>query len=393
MNLINRNKRMLGVWAVLFGALSMSASAATSPVASYRLDESAGSTAADSAGANDGTVINAAQVTQGAAGMFGKAYDFSVSGGVNGGVNFGTAPAVQPNDDFTITLWMNATVLNEFDRLIEAMPGIATTDKGYRLDLGGAPGDSVRVLIRDGTGATASIQNGLNMSTNQWYFVAVRFDKDAASDQLMLTVLDQADAPAAANILAGTNSANIAASLKTNGVLYQSGYETTLASKDASGTGEPANGFKGRLDDVAFYGSVLTDAELNFVRRFGSQTAMPTIGWDAADPTAALTTTWASNIGAARTFNLAAGDSTVPTVVGVSGTTYRIPEAYEFFGGTSMARLPDPSGTNGLPNRSQDATLEIWARPNDLAGQEILFEAGGDASGFSILLDGDQLKL
>ena len=387
--MMRRVRQGLFVFVATIGFQAAASYAATAPSALYLFDELSGTIATDSVGSNDGSLITPANVTQGAGGVFGTAYNF-VSDSASGGVNLGNSSIIQPNDDFTITMWINPSSLDSFDRIIESMGGSASTDQGLRLDLGGAPGDSARVLIRDGTGASATIQHSLNMSTNQWYFVAVRFDKDAASDQLQLSVLDQVDAPTAANINNGTSGTNIAASIQTNGILYEAGLDTTVASKSAGGTIETSNGYNGHIDDLAFYSSVLTNDQLNFVRRFGAQTVMPTIGWDAEDTSSTTASSWASNIddGTPRTWNLS-GDADTPALVDVSGPSeFRIDQAYQFVGNTGFATSSSP-----LPNRGDDVSIELYIKPTDLTGQEVVFEAGGDANGFSILLDGDQLKL
>ena len=147
--------RLIGAYAVISLMTSALPIAQAGLIAHYALDEAAasGNPVADSAGANSGSLINAARVTQGVAGApFGTAYDFEPTTN-GGGVNLGTSAAVRPTDDFTMTFWFQADVLNAFDRLVESMDGTAASSRGYRLDLGPSPGNHVRALLRDGTGS------------------------------------------------------------------------------------------------------------------------------------------------------------------------------------------------------------------------------------------------
>ena len=136
-------------------------------------------------------------------------------------------------------------------------------------------------------------------------------------------------------------------------------------------------------------------ARLNFEYHFGTGMTMPTFNWDASlaggEPS-----TWSSH--SAQTGQplswhlrgLPTGErDTAPAFVDVTGSSsLPITRACRFAGGFASAVIEHP-----LPGRNENMTLELVVKPTDLVGREILFEAGGDANGFSLLLDGVDLKL
>jgi len=361
---------------VAVAATGLTAEAAL--VAHYRLDDlSTAGAIEDSVGAHDGAVINAARVTPGVPLQFGTSFDFQPGGGQGGGINLGTSAAVRPADDFTMTFRFNADTLDQFDRLIESMDGTTPTSRGFRIDLGSSPGDSVRALLRDGSGSSNNVQHSSNVAPGEWNFVAVRFDKD---DKLQLTVIPET-ASLGGSVVPDNSQSQGAV---VGPLVYQPGRPTVLGVETSGGAAN--NAFDGRLDDVAFYNSVLGDDEVKFVRRFGAQTALPTLAFDGADPGASPADNWKPNLGSGTQWNLSGGPDE-PALTSGYETGSRILAAYEFTGGNGKAQ----AGTK-LPSRGQDLTVETWIRPVDFSGQEIIFEAGGDGNGFSLLLDDTTLR-
>ena len=117
---------------------------------------------------------------------------------------------------------------------------------------------------------------GPTLETGEWYFASVRFDKD---DELQVTVIPDSDPLGGTVVPANTGSQ---ASALAGGVTYSASQQTLLG---VEAVGGPAgNAFDGRMDDVAFYGSVLGDDQVKFVRRFGAQNSLPDEAWDGADP-------------------------------------------------------------------------------------------------------------
>ena len=242
-------------------------------VAHYALDDppAGGDTVIDSLGRNNGVLINPASVTRGVAAhdpAFGTACDFAL----RGGINLGTRTEVRPVDQFTMTWWMRPTTLNAFDRIYETMTGTSNGANGIRIDLGANPGDSVRVLLRDGNGSTSTQHtHSLNLRTDgTWYFVAVRYDSTTGDGSaLKLTVLEDGGPVSPAAITDATRSP---ASLGTGPIdLHSNG--AFLAADDAAASG--SNDFGGALDDFAIFQTgdhfgILSDEDLATVCNQGA---------------------------------------------------------------------------------------------------------------------------
>jgi len=110
--------------AILFAILTMSipCAAINDPVAHWKLDEVAGLTAYDSAGSNDGTLINDPCWV---AGQINGALDFD---GSDDHVDLGNAVDIKVPLPVTICSWINISQINEWNIIIQ-------TD--YQCDIGG----------------------------------------------------------------------------------------------------------------------------------------------------------------------------------------------------------------------------------------------------------------
>ncbi|NIP92539.1 MAG: hypothetical protein GWO24_03345, partial [Akkermansiaceae bacterium] len=89
------------------------------------------------------------------------------------------------------------------------LSGTANDGNGIRIDLGPVPGNSLRVLLRDGNGSTNTQHtHSLDLRTDgTWYFVAVRYDSTAGDrSALRISVLENADSTNATTIAAATES-------------------------------------------------------------------------------------------------------------------------------------------------------------------------------------------
>ncbi len=352
-------------------------------VAHYRLDEAVGGTnvVVDSVGGNDGTLINAGLVgREFEPAPFRVAYDFRTDAVQGGGVDLGTSAAVRPQTNWTVTWWMQLDELDAFERLVESMNGTASTSRGIRFDLGSA-GNHVRILLRDGTGAQLTVEHTRVLSTGTWYFVAARCSSSGVATGRVTVVAENdplGGGVVSANTVSGTNAT-------LGPIQYAASRPTVLAVEDSAGSSR--NALDVQMDDVAFFDTVLDDGQVKFVRRFGAQTLLPSVGWDAVDPGGQPATKWSQNVGAALAWNLSGGAGT-PSFADVT-SRYRIPRALEFVGAGEAVLLPK------LPGRDRDMSIEVWFKPRDLAenDREVLFETGGDANGCSLLLDGAELKL
>jgi len=276
---------------------------------------------------------------------------------------------------------MQLDKLDAFDRLVESMNGTVATSRGMRFDLGSAPGNHVRILLRDGSGAQLPFEHTRVLSTGTWYFAAARYELGSVATG-RVTVISEHD-PLGGSVVSDNTATATNASLGP--IEYEASRPTVLGVESDSGPWQ--NALDGQMDDVAFFDTVLGDGQVKFVRRFGAQTRLPTIGWDAADPGNQPATKWHQNVGLAHAWNLSGGAST-PAVVEMT-SLYRIPRALDFVGeGRAVVDTK-------LPGRNEDVSVEIWFKPRDLAAndREVIFEAGGDSNGFSLLLEGADLTL
>ncbi|MFT7219435.1 MAG: VCBS repeat-containing protein, partial [Candidatus Azotimanducaceae bacterium] len=98
------------------------------------------------------------------------------------------------------------------------------------------------------------------------------------------------------------------------------------------------------------------------------------------------TATWSDDTG------LAGFDWTFTNVTHNSSPTTSLPgitESYTF-GATSAATTTNFGSIAGDPNDA-DASFELWFKPDDLVGDEMLFETGGGSNGFAIYLEDNLL--
>lgn len=355
------------------------------PVAHYALDESSGVVvdAAFEGGLNHGTVINDPEVNQNSGtAIFGTSYDLAPTGSAGGGANLGTDVSVRPANDFTMTFWFRPDSFDNFDRIIESMNGAAPTSRGYRFDTGGT-GSNLRALLRDGSGTSNSLQHPLTLNPNNWYFGAVRFDKDG---DLQVTVIDNSTSTFVDSTVVSGGTASQAAVI--GNVLYGAGVPTVLGV--ASSSGPAVNAFDGHLDDIGFHNKVLSNEELTFVYNTGVGSPIPTLDGlrlnFQADSDVGANNTWSMTTDPTGlgNFNWTLTGNPSP-VTADEIVTRGIKQAYEAPGTASTYSAA------GLAAQTQDATFETWFNADNLVGKHVLFETGGDVSGASIVIDGNQL--
>ncbi|MGJ8697569.1 MAG: lamin tail domain-containing protein [Verrucomicrobiaceae bacterium] len=255
-------------------------------VAHYALDETdpASTTVSDSLGKNPGTLIGSASPTKNFTSPLNVGYDFPT----RSGFKIDPAPEVQPTDQFTITWWFRPTTLDQFDRFFETLSGTGNSGSGIRIDLGSAPGNKVRALLRDGNGSTnTSVTNSLTLSTGNWYFAALRYDSLDGTCQL--TVLQDTGGNITASTIASATTTD--SSLGTNALSHNTG--VFIAADDSSAA--TSNDFGGALDDLAIFQTgdkfgVLSDADLaevynNGALAFDPPAPVPTINFFTATNT------------------------------------------------------------------------------------------------------------
>jgi len=114
------------------------------------------------------------------------------------------------------------------------------------------------------------------------------------------------------------------------------------------------------------------------------------VEWDAHVPGADPTNTWSSN-GQGSGLVQVIGDwsltgGTKPALSTVESNRYsNLTQAYYFDGTGNMTMTAD------WPDTNLNTSLELWFKPSDLTGQEVLWEAGGATDGSSFVLDEETL--
>ena len=182
-----------------------------------------------------------------------------------GGLDLGGTEAVQPTDKFTISFWVRPLSFAPNARLFETQVGGANGQNGIRIDLGAAPGNHVRVVIRDGGTAKTELTHSLALKNDgTWYFVALRYDSTLGNaSAAKLTVVEAlAQEATPQQVTASTQSPT---ALSTGPLHYPHARATTLIGLETE-AGNASN-VHAAFDDLAFYSDtdgkgVLSDADL-----------------------------------------------------------------------------------------------------------------------------------
>jgi hypothetical protein len=113
--------------------------------------------------------------------------------------------------------------------------------------------------------------------------------------------------------------------------------------------------------------------------------AVPDYSWSAGNPGGAPASSWDED---ASLYAWSVGGASAVSPVSVApGLT----AAYRFDGGDVISGQSFQEFVSaGTPSLS--TSFELWLRPSDLSGQEILFETGGGTDGLSFTLDGSMLQ-
>jgi hypothetical protein len=201
----------------------------------------------------------------------GTAYRFDKGGALN----LTADAAVQSTDKFTISFWFQPLTFDAFDRYFESLMGNAAAQDGIRIDMGAAPGNKIRVLVRDGSGGTTQSSHPLTLKNDgTWYFFAFRYDSAGVDNPAFkMTAIEETgaavDAAAIASGTAGPNTVTTTAALH-----YPHGLNTgtMIGSENVGATG--GNTYNGGIDEIAFFDNsdgngVLSDAALADVYNFG----------------------------------------------------------------------------------------------------------------------------
>lgn len=242
---------------LFLGLLGVSAAVQVeaSLIAHYGFEETTltnGSNISDSTGSNNGTV-EGGDLTSVSVGVFGRALDVSPTGYVDIGTG------VQISGDVTISFWIQNRVGTGNQGILGSANGIANGSSGFLIK----PQDGARLFFDPETaGPPPTKQSDIFVNgpvditdlSNVWSFVSVRFDSDPGS--ISFTVSDALMDPSALTGADLNTTTNNTPNSGTNVLWDSNGF--AIGAQNGSGGNEASF----TIDDLRFYDTVLTDAEL-----------------------------------------------------------------------------------------------------------------------------------
>jgi len=199
----------------------------------WALDESSGTTATDSLGAQDGTLANG-PVWRSTSGRIGGALEFD---GVDDRVDLGTMD-IPPGPGMTISLWMKADDFGVTDaRLISKSTGTATQDHYWMVST--INSTALRFRLKTG-GSTATLATTTGqLQAGVWYHVAVTYD-----GSYMRIYKD---------------GVQVAITAKTGTMDTNASVGVAMGNQPAGASNLP---FDGLIDDVRIYNRALSASEI-----------------------------------------------------------------------------------------------------------------------------------
>ena len=243
-----RKRHVLSLMGAMVFALYLDGSSARAVnlLHHWTLDETSGSTVADSVGGNDGTIADTAGLDLTAAGQSGTAGDFTGSFITIDGVYFGNVPRA-------ISLWFNADAFAGDQRRLIGL-GAEAPAGSFNLTAEVVGGNN-SVRLRYGNGNLAwsgTAEFGQALQTNTWYHLVIQYDGTAL----------QGDDTAAQCFINGQQMARDGG----NGNNLPQVLDTAV-SDNYIGAKNPAEPrlFDGRIDDVQFYDGPLSADEVSFL--------------------------------------------------------------------------------------------------------------------------------
>lgn len=257
----------------------------SNPVAWWALDETTGTIAVDSVGAKNASLINGPTWTTG---RIGNALSLD---GVNDHALVGDNAAFDPGTgSFTLSAWVyTGGSVDAYGQGIVAKETSGGTDRYY---LSIMPSGQLGGLFRvDGTNAFEASFGGAVLPLDTWRHVAITFDRNGV----------------ATGYVNGVAEPTTRSLTSRNGLVFDNTNALTIGARIQGAAGF----FTGRIDDVRYYDSVLSVAD---IQELANPAAVP----DTTPPTipTGLTTTSTSETAIALTWNASTDD------VGVTG--YRL---------------------------------------------------------------------
>ena len=204
------------------------AQAATGLVGAYSLNEGAGTTAADSSGANNAGTLSGASWT--AAGKYGGGLSFD---GVNDRINIADAASLDLTNGMTLEAWVKPTAITSDWRTVVLKE--QTTGLAYALYATDGASRPPAAYINTG-GADKSAVGTANLSLNTWTHLATTYD----GSSLRLYV-----------------NGNLARTLTTSGNVVVSSSPLRIGGNAVWG-----EWFSGVIDEVRVYNRALTQTEI-----------------------------------------------------------------------------------------------------------------------------------
>jgi len=385
---------------------------AAEPVAYWRLNDTLGNGAANVAAGPAGTTLGNAvtglvrnNVVRTAAGLVGQAdtaahfdgtTDTMVSLPDNAGINTSTVGRR------TIELWFNTEDVNARRVLFEEGGAV----NGLNIYLEDDAGSSTTGTLVIGAWVDGNDQNDFRqisgITAGSTHHVVFVFDD--TGDNSMMGYLDGVAFGGVVGVGAiASHTGNCAIGGMDNASRFDNG--------TATGDQQNNNGyfFKGRIDEVALYNTALTarQVQTHFATGSGNRLGLPDgvalgvmVNSDAnldADGNAAWEDTLGTrtNGGTAGAYNWAiagltreGGDDGTPGDISplMPGVNY----AYRF-NGTAGGTATSFESMAGDPTNAS-ASFEVWFKPDDFIGRELLAEVGGSTDGASLILDGSLVQ-
>lgn len=161
--------------------------------------------------------------------------------------------------------------------------------------------------------------------------------------------------------------------------------------------GQDFNGnrtFNGVMDDVRVYSAALSGAEIAQLAGPDGGRIAPVLIYDAAADPNVADNTWEDARGVYRPDLFQWSMSGVTHNPSPATTLPGIKAAYTFGAGDS-ASFGSQDFQDDFPGNLTDNSFatEVWFKPNDFSGQEVLVDLGGSGDGMSLTLNGSTLQL
>lgn len=285
-------------------------------VAYWNFSENTGSSAADSAGSNDGTISGASW----ASGYFDYALDFDASGDYIDCDNDSSVQGINSSEDWTLAAWVYADDVTNCDNFIFYKSG----SWGVTVSPWGTAG---RIVFSEYNTYYNAYSDASALAAGGWHHVALVGEGTLADITFYVDANDV-----------------------TGGVTGDYAYYGSSGDFNISRSGSYS--FDGKLDDVRVYDKALTVAE---IQSLYEDTRVPT------DQVAH----WKLDENTGSTTDDSAG-SNDGSITGASWTSGYFDYALSFDGSGDYVDCDNDSSLQGI-NSSEDWSVSLWIYPNDVS--------------------------